>query len=161
MYPMLSGAISGLVAASDLETVNKKIGFFGISAETPVMSWEGSEALLVPQTGDAEKQAVALAFIDWLTGPYYATYLADTNQYPVITGFDDKIPVVPDALTQARSYFDKDGVAEYEQTLLAAVGDIDGAILEMLAGKKTPLEVAETIQRNFEENAKNVGLPGF
>ena len=161
MYPMLSGVINGMVTMSDAATVDKTIGFFGISSETSVMSWEGSEAFMAPKTGDQAKQAAALAFIDWLTGPYYPTYLKNTNQYPVITGFENQIPDVRAPYKQARSYFDKDRVAEYEQTLLANTGDIDGAILEMLAGRKTAMQVAQTIQQNFETNAKKVGLPGF
>ncbi len=157
-----SWIVGSLLDAYGLEDLDEKVGFFGLSEDSNVVSWQtvGAGAFYAPKTGDAEKEAAALAFIDWVTGPGYQDFLTESKQFPILEGYETP-PDVPDVLQEANAAFLEAGVPQFQQTLLAQYGSFEQFLSEMLTGAKTPAQVGEALNAEFQRSAKSLGLPGF
>lgn len=157
-----SWIVGNLVDSYGLDKVNATVGFFGLSKDSNIVSWQavGLGEFYRPKTGDAAKEAAAKAFIDWITGPGYQQYLTDSKQFPVMKGYPAPTGVA-NALLEANEALQKNSVAQYQQTLQAAYGPFESFLSEMVAGQATPQQVAESLDKEFERSARQQGLPGF
>lgn len=154
--------VQGLIDGFGAAKVDKTVGFAPVSWRKPVASWQtvGVGNLYLPKTGDSDREAAAKKFVDFLTGPDYAKFLADARQFPVLRGF--KAPKgVAKPLVEANDAFRRDSVPQFQQTLQAAYGPFETFLQEMIAGKKTARQVGEALQDEYEKSAKQVGLKGF
>jgi raffinose/stachyose/melibiose transport system substrate-binding protein len=153
--------ILNLVDSYGVPAVNKNIGFFGLSRYGNVASWlETDTALYAPITGDKQKEAAARRFIDFASGKDYGTYLKQSKQFPIMKGY--KAPKdAPIVARQAAEAVRKNAVPNFAQTLEASYGNFDTYMSQLIAGQLSPLQVAQTLQEQFEKSAKHEGLPGF
>lgn len=150
-----------MVDSFGAKKVNENVGFFPISSRSTVASWQApATAFFVPKTGNQKKEDAAKAFIQWATGPGYQPYINAQKVFPVIEGAKDPAGIV-EPLIEARKALEADPIAQFQQTLEASYGTFEVYLQEMVAGKKTPEEVAAQLQREFEKSAKLVGLEGF
>ncbi len=89
-----------------------------------------------------------------MTGPYYKTYLDNSKQFPVIKGYPAPTTGVAQASIEANNALLKSSVAQYQQTLQAAYGPFESFLSAMLAGQQTPLQVAQSLDTEFERSAR-------
>jgi raffinose/stachyose/melibiose transport system substrate-binding protein len=157
-----SWIVGNLQDSFGLEALNETVGFFGLSSEDDVVSWQtvGSGAVFLPITGDEARETAARGFVDWVTGEGYAQYLADSKQFPIIEGHEPPADV-PAVLVEANDAFLENGVPQWQQTLQAAYGPFETFLQEMIAGQITPQDVGDELAREFAASAKELGLPGF
>jgi raffinose/stachyose/melibiose transport system substrate-binding protein len=79
--------VPDLIGAYGAEAVNEKIRFLPISYEEPVVYLYGTDdwGAYLPKTGDPVREAAARAYVEYLTGPGYTTYLEkmrEPSRYP-------------------------------------------------------------------------------
>jgi raffinose/stachyose/melibiose transport system substrate-binding protein len=141
----------------------KTLGVFGISArDNKVVSWQaGSDPIVVPKTGNAKGEAAAKAFIDWSTSTYYPTYLKNALVRPIVTGA--KPPAgIPPLMFDAQKLLESNNPQPlYQVTLKASYGFFENYLSDMLAGQKSPTQVMQSMQNEFQRTGKLEGLPGF
>jgi raffinose/stachyose/melibiose transport system substrate-binding protein len=154
--------VGSLLDAYGSQMLNEKVGFFGLSENSNVVSWQtvGTGAFYAPKTGNSEKETAARTFIDWATGPGYQKFLTESKQFPIIQGYQAPSDV-PTVLKEANAAFLKAGVPQFQQTLSAQYGAFEQFLSEMIAGDKTPQQVGEALNAEFQRSAKELGLPGF
>jgi raffinose/stachyose/melibiose transport system substrate-binding protein len=157
-----SWIVGSLMESYGLEALNEKIGVFGLSANSDVVSWQtvGDGAIYAPKTGDEARETAARDFINWATGEDYEQFLADSKQFPILQGYD--VPAdVPDVLVEANRLFLEKSVPQYQQTLLASYGAFETYLSEMVSGQSTPEDVMQKMDTEFQRSARLLGLPGF
>lgn len=145
------------------EKTEKTLDIFGISSkDDSVISWQaGSDPVVVPKTGNAKGEAAGEAFINWSTSTYYPTYLKNSSVRPIVNGVEPP-PGIPKMMTDAQALLeDNNGIPLYQVTLKASYGFFENYLSDMHAGQKTPEQVMESMQAEFERTGKLVGLPGF
>jgi len=142
--------------------LDQNVGFFGLSTDSDVTSWQtvGTGSVYAPITGDVAKEAAARQFIDWATGDDYQTFLDDSKQFPIITGYTAPTGV-PMVQVEANDAFLANSVPQFQQTLEASYGAFETFLSEMIDGTKTPQEVGDALDEQFNLSAKDLGLPGF
>jgi raffinose/stachyose/melibiose transport system substrate-binding protein len=141
-----------LIAGSTADKINTQLGFFPISAKGQTVSWTTSQVgtYQVPTNKDAAKQAAALEFIRFVTGPGYQQYLTDSGDLPVFEGYTTPTSVSP-ILLQANGFFEQAGVTSFGTLLKhGGYGDVGVDLNEMLLGTKTPQQVGESVQTQWE-----------
>lgn len=157
-----SWIVGSLLDGFGLDAVNEKVGFFGLSANSNVVSWQttGTGSIYAPITGDEESEALARDFIDWATGDGYEQYLAESLQFPIIQEHETPADV-PLVSQEANTLFLENGVPQYQQTLVATYGAFESYLSEMVSGQITPLQVMERMDTEFQRSARLLGIPGF
>ena len=142
--------------------MNSTEGIFTVSQTNSVGSWQGtSDGYYVPNTGSSQREAEAKEFINFVTGPYYQTYINDQKEEPLLSGAHAPVGI-PNVYVQAYHLFQTNSVPQYQQDLKAAYSSIFPNWIEaMLAGKDTPLKVATLFQNSYDLSAKQIGLKGF
>jgi raffinose/stachyose/melibiose transport system substrate-binding protein len=140
------------------------IGFFPytLHSNSHVVGWEADTGgtYFIPNTGNTVKEAVAKAFLSYATSPsVYRKYLQKTKTYSLFAGVNS--PLLPPLLQQLHRDFLANGVGIFSLRLHASYGPFETYLQEMLAGRKSPLQVAQALQANFSRNAKLARLPGF
>jgi raffinose/stachyose/melibiose transport system substrate-binding protein len=142
--------------------VDEQIGYFPLSGKGTIASWEipSGGTLYAPKTGDATSEALARGFLDYITGQGYEKFRQSVNDFPVIQGF----PTPTDVPALRQEMWDQylaTGMPIFQQVIEAAYGPFETFLQEMLAGTKTPMQVGEALQAEFDRSAKLVGLEGF
>ncbi len=67
--------------------MNSTEGIFTLSQTNSVGSWQGtSDGYYVPNTGSSQREAEAKEFINFITGPYYQTYINNQKEEPLLSG---------------------------------------------------------------------------
>jgi raffinose/stachyose/melibiose transport system substrate-binding protein len=142
--------------------INSTEGIFTVSQTNNVGSWQGtSDGYYVPNTGSSQREAEAKEFINFITGPYYQTYINTQKEEPLLAGAHAPAGI-PNVEVQAYHLFETNSVPQYQQDLKAAYSSIfPNWIAAMLAGKMTPLKVATLFQNSYDLGAKQIGLKGF
>lgn len=153
--------VGALLDSYGLEAIDEKIGFFGLSTNSNVVSWQTTgSAVYAPITGDAEREALAREFINWASGDGYQVYLDEARQFPILQGYEDPEDV-PIVMQEANAAFLANGAPQYQQTLVATYGAFESYLSEMVSGQITPLEVMERMNTEFTRSARLLGIPGF
>ncbi|MEX1124519.1 MAG: hypothetical protein WEE53_02525 [Acidimicrobiia bacterium] len=152
--------IQSLLGVYDQAEVDENVGFAPVSATTNVTSWQSGNAISLPKTGDPAREAAAMEYVRFATGEGYQQYLEDTFQFPIFEGYDPPAESAV-AFIEANDAFLANSVPQFQQTLLASYGFFEAYLQEMVSGQKTPLEVAEALETEFERSAAAIGLEGF
>jgi raffinose/stachyose/melibiose transport system substrate-binding protein len=157
-----SWIVGSLIDSYGEEAVNDTVGFFGLSMNSNVVSWQttGTGAVYAPKTGDPDREALARDFIDWATGEGYQDFLTESQQFPIIQGYDapEDLPLV---LQEANELFLENGAPQFQQTLVASYGAFESYLSEMVSGQTTPEQVMERMNTEFQRSARLLGVPGF
>jgi len=149
-----------LQSLADTEELNEKIGFFPISPSGNVGTFipDQSNALVAFKTGDATREAAARQLLSYWLGDGYADFVAAQATPSLQDGVETPADV-PDALLAVS---DSLGDAVGSMQALAIVNpDLYLNLGDMLQGTKTPEEVAQTTQDQFDQLAKAIGAEGF
>ncbi|MDP3177077.1 MAG: extracellular solute-binding protein, partial [Spirochaetaceae bacterium] len=88
MVSLHSGFVQLAVDASSKDTVDTTIGFVEWSENKPVVTVEYSPngTFYLPKTGDKNREAAALGFMNYITGPAYSNYVKAAGMIPTLKG---------------------------------------------------------------------------
>ncbi len=155
VYPQLLAA-----AGEDHQLLSDTVGFVTVASSSPVGMYIPGPlgTFYAPKTGNAAKEAAALAFIEYATGDGYGQLLEDSNGVPMIEGYPQ-----PTGRTELQESFEK--AFEGAQTaLLSRVPGFGAFPVEMgklLNGETTPEQTAANMQAAIEQASKAAGQPGW
>jgi raffinose/stachyose/melibiose transport system substrate-binding protein len=137
------------------DLVNQKIGFFPVSAKGQLVSWSSKPVgtYAVPINKDPAKQAAALEFIRYTTGPGFQQYLDGSGDLPVLNGYEPPSSVLP-LRVETNKFLEAGGVPTFGLGLKAPHGNSLQLVNEMFSGVKTPQQVGDAMQKAFEEAVK-------
>ena len=165
IWACASFCIPDLLGAFGPEAVEEKVGFLPISyAETAVWLYGADHwGVLLPKTGDPEREAAARAYVEYITGEGYPLYLEkslEPSRYP-----NHPVPD-PDALptpvrTGQAAASEYPAAAALDPRLLCSFGDLFTFLSELFVGQKTAMEIAEAMDSAFAQSCADLGVPGF
>jgi raffinose/stachyose/melibiose transport system substrate-binding protein len=151
------------IDAFGAEKTQNTLGVFGVgSRDNKVISWQaGADPTVVPKTGNAKGEAAAKAFLEWSTTTYYPTYLKNSLVRPIVTGAQPPAGIPPLMFDAQKLLESNNPQPLYQVTLKASYGFFENYLADMHAGQKSPEQVMQSMQTEFERTAKLQGLPGF
>jgi raffinose/stachyose/melibiose transport system substrate-binding protein len=158
---MFSGSfvLDDLNATHGIDAVAAKIGYFPLSAKDQVAMWTVSQAgsYQVPVNKDPLKQAAALAFVRYVTGEGYGSYLEASGDLPILEGFPE-----PSTVTETRRELDaalkRDSVPMYNTQFKYFPGPYHVWMNEMLTtGSKSPEDIGRAMQEAWDAAAAAAG----
>ncbi|MGP6172428.1 ABC transporter substrate-binding protein [Microbacterium sp. A204] len=149
-----------LQSLADTEELNEKIGFFPISPSGNIGTFipDQANALVAFKTGDAEREAAARQLLSFWLGDGYQDFVDAQSTVSLQSGVESSADVpqalldVSDALGNSVGAMQAEAIANPD--LYINLGD-------MIQGTKTPAEVAEATQAQFDSLAKAMGAEGF
>jgi raffinose/stachyose/melibiose transport system substrate-binding protein len=132
------------------------VGFVGVSATSPTLSYTPNlgGTFYVPNTGNATKERAAVDFINWITGPGYATYVKDSGGRPTLSG----VATPPQEGIYAdvvKAY--SAGSAFCYLTDMPAATALGPLALQVLAGQTSPQAVGSKMNVAFQAAQKQLG----
>lgn len=147
-------------ANNDGTKLAQEVGWTPVSSERAVGTYAPTPigTFYAPKTNNQAKEAAARKFIEFTTGDGYASFLKQSQQVPVISGFDS--PSGLNSLQQ--SYQDA-----YKTSTLAFNSNIPGfgafatETGKLLNGQSTPDQAAENMQAAVQQAATAAGLAGW
>lgn len=142
------------------EEIDEHIGWFPISSEGTVATTipDNKNGIVAFATGDAEREAAAKQFLNFLMTEHYPSFVEDAGLVSVKTTVEtpDSVPQIAQDI--AASIGSSVGSM---QSLAIANPDLYINLASMIYGELTPLQVAETTQRQFAQLASAQGAEGF
>jgi raffinose/stachyose/melibiose transport system substrate-binding protein len=165
IWSCASFCVPDLLGAFGPEAVDQKVGFLPISyAETAVWVYGADHwGVYLPKTGDAEREAAALAYAEYITGDGYSIYLEgsrEPSRYPNHSMPDPDVLAIP-VQTSLAALNEYPAAAALDPRLICSFGDLFTFLSELFVGQRTAEEVAETMQRSFEQSCQDLGIPGW
>lgn len=162
MVSMHTGFIQMAIDASDLETVNKTVGWTAWSNSRPVVTSETSPigTYYLPKTGDAAREAGGFAFLDFVTGPAYADYIQASKQVPTLEGVETP-EGLPEAWKTIQAAVAKDGAVPPVWAALPGITDLVNYPGRVIVGDLTPKTAVDLLQEQAEQGAAEAGLPAW
>jgi raffinose/stachyose/melibiose transport system substrate-binding protein len=162
MVSMHSGFIPQALDASDAATVDQKVGFVEWSETRPVVTVEYSPngTYYLPKTGQADREAAALTFLDFVTGPAYADYVKAAGMIPTIADVptpDD----LPAPMVQIKDAIAQEGTTSPVWSVLPGITDLVNYPSQLINGDLTPQAAVDLLQKQAEQGAKAAGLPAW
>lgn len=160
MVVQVNSFFGQLQSLADTAELDDKIGFFPIapSGNTGTFIPDQSNALVAFKTGDADQESAARQLLSYWMGEGYQDFVDAQSTVSLQTGVDTPAGV-PDALLSVSASL-ADSVGSM-QALAIANPDLYIYLADMIQGTKTPTEVAEATQSQFEQLAKAQGAEGF
>lgn len=164
-YQMIHSNIAAVYldeAAGDKAKLDEKVGFVAVGAKTQKTTVDAGPigTYILPKTGDAAKEAAALEFIRFVTGPGYADYIQTSGTFPVVNGVPD--PKASELLKEIKAAYDK-GPREtlINQNVAGGFSNLMQISSELTVGQLTPQQAADQLQQGVVEAAQAQGLPGW
>lgn len=153
--PLLSQQVGG-----DAK-LNALIGWATPSATKAVAPWAGGPkgTWFVPKTGNAAKEAIALKFINWVTGPGYQGYLNQSHNYPIISTGHQVAGATQLQKAIASSF--KTGTLAFNTNLVGFNSQFAVIMSKVLAGQATPEQAGQQAQVFFAQAAHAAHLKGW
>lgn len=155
VYPQLLAA-----AGDDEQLLSDTVGFVTVSSMSPVGMYIPGPlgTFYAPKTGDAAKEAAAIAFIEYATGEGYGQLLEDSNGVPMIEGYPQ-----PTGRTELQESFEAafDGAQTALLSRVPGFGSFPVEMGKLLNGETTPEQTAENMQAAIEQASKAAGQPGW
>jgi len=156
-----SSAFLGLVNGKlNGQSVDDKLGWFPISTDGNIATTipTGANALVAFKTGDSKKEAATRQFLTFWLGPDYPKYIAalkTASIQPAVPN-PEGLPAINGKIKKSLS----NSIGSM-QSLAAVNPDLWRNLQDMLNGGKTPEQVGEATNAQFDDLAKAQGLPGF
>jgi len=160
MVMQVNSFFGQLQALADTEELDQKIGFFPIapSGNTGTFVPDQANALVAFKTGDADRESAARQLLSYWLGEGYGDFVNAQATVSLQTGVETPADV-PEALLSVSDAL-ADSVGSMQASAIANP-DLYIYLADMIQGTKTPAEVAEATQAQFEELAKAQGAEGF
>jgi raffinose/stachyose/melibiose transport system substrate-binding protein len=162
MVSLHSGFVQLAVDASSKAAVDKTIGFVEWSEGKPVVTVEYSPngTFYLPKTGDKDREAAALAFMNYVTGPAYADYVKAAGMIPTLKGVAAPASI-PKPLLEIQAAISKYGSTSPIWSVLPGITDLVKYPSQLLNGDLTPQSAVDLLQSQAEQGAKAAGLPAW
>lgn len=160
MVVQINAFAGELQADASAGELDQKVGFFPVSESgtTAVTLPDQTNALVAFKTGDAKREAASRQFLAYLLGSGYSAFVKSQNAVSIepSVATPSTVPELQKSLTAAFA-----NSVGGMQTLAVANPDLYIYLDDMIQGTKTPLEVAQATQTQFEQLAKAQGVAGF
>lgn len=141
---------------ADSKNAASTVGFVGVSATGPVVTYTPNltGTYYVPKTGNATKERAATDFINWITGPGYATYIKDADALPTMSGVaaPPQLGLNEDV---AKAY--STASASLYLTNLPAATALGNLADQLLAGQISPQDAGNKMNTAFQAAQKQLG----
>jgi raffinose/stachyose/melibiose transport system substrate-binding protein len=164
-YQMIHSNIAAVYldeAGGDKAKLDQVVGFVAVGAKTQKTTVDAGPigTYMLPKTGDAAKEAAALDFIRFVTGPGYAGYIEASGTFPIVNGVPD--PKASELLEEIKAAYDK-GPREtlINQNVAGGFSNLMQITSELTVGQLTPQQAADQLQQGVVEAAQAQGLPGW
>jgi raffinose/stachyose/melibiose transport system substrate-binding protein len=164
-YQMIHSNIAAVYldeAGGDKAKLDEKVGFVGIGAKDQKTTVDAGPigTYMAPKTGDSAKEAAALDFIRFVTGPGYADYIQTSGTFPIVNGVPD--PQASQLLKDIKAAYDK-GPREVliNQNVAGGFSNLMQVSSELTVGQLSPQQAADQIQQGVVEAAQAQGMPGW
>lgn len=141
--------------ADDANAANT-VGFVGVSATGPTLTYTPNltGTYYVPNTGNTTHERAAIDFINWITGPGYATYIKDAGVRPTLSGLATP-PQVGIYADVVKAY--SGGSAFLYLTDMPAATALGPLSLQVLAGQTSPQNVGNKMNLAFQQAQRQLG----
>ncbi|MFJ1806739.1 MULTISPECIES: ABC transporter substrate-binding protein [unclassified Streptomyces] len=151
---------SQIQATSSTQEMDKKLGWFPIanSAANAEYSPDQTNGVVAFNTGDTKRQNASRQFMSFWLGPDYPAYIKANKLVSVEPSVPNPIGLPQTALAQSHALATATGV--FQVNALTAP-DMHLALADMIYGKKTPQQVAQTAEDQFTQVLKARGISGF
>lgn len=142
--------------------INSTEGVFPLSYTNNVGSWqEAGSGYYLPKTGNSDREAESRAFVNFITGSRYQTYLNTVKAEPLLTGYTAPSGIVQ-PYVEAYKILKQNSIPQYQQGLQANYSnEFPNWLVALLSNKMSPADVGKKLQNSFAQNAQQVGLSGF
>ncbi|MDQ0688311.1 raffinose/stachyose/melibiose transport system substrate-binding protein [Streptomyces achromogenes] len=151
---------SEIQATNSTAEMDKKLGWFPIanSKANAEYSPDQTNGVVAFNTGDTERQKAARQFLSFWLGPNYPAYIKANKLVSVEPSVPNPDGLPQTAIAQAKALSTATGV--FQVNALTAP-DMHLALADMIYGKKTPQQVAQAAQDQFQQVLKARGISGF
>jgi raffinose/stachyose/melibiose transport system substrate-binding protein len=164
-YQMIHSNIAAVYldeAGGDKAKLDEKVGFVAVGAKVQKTTVDAGPigTYMVPKTGDSAKEAAALDFIRFVTGPGYPDYIKVSGTFPIVKGVPD--PQASELLKEIKAAYDK-GPREtlINQNVAGGFSNLMQVTSEHSVGQLTPQQAVDQLQQGVVEAAQAQGLPGW
>lgn len=154
--------VPDILGAYGEDAVNEKVGFLPISySDTSVWVYGADHwGVFLPVTGDTQREEAARAYVDYVTGEGYSTYLEETlepSRYPnhPVPDPDALLEPVKESIAALDEY---PSAAALDPRLICSFGDFFTLLSELFVGQKSAQEVAEAMQISFDQSCVDLGI---
>jgi raffinose/stachyose/melibiose transport system substrate-binding protein len=160
MVIQINAYLDELQTTASAAQLNKQVGFFPISPSGNVATSipDQTNSVVAFNTGNTKQEAASRQFMEYWLGDGYKAFLkADTT-----VSLESAVPSpsnVPEALIQVQKSLA--GSVGSMQSLAVANPDLYINLADMVQGTKTPEQVAQTTQQQFDQLAKAQGVKVF
>lgn len=160
MVVQVNSFFGQLQSLATTEELDQKIGFFPISPSGNVGTFipDQANALVAFNTGDATREAAARQLLSYWLGEGYPAFVQAQSTPSLQTAVDNPAGVPQALLDVSDSLTDSVGSM---QALAIVNPDLYLNLGDMIQGTKTPTQVAQATQDQFDQLAKAIGAPGF
>ncbi|WP_327721522.1 extracellular solute-binding protein [Streptomyces sp. NBC_00490] len=151
---------SQIQATSSTEEMDKKLGWFPIanSSAGAEYSPDQTNGVVAFKTGDTKRQNAARQFLSYWLGQDYPDYIKANKLVSVQPSVPNPAGLPQTAIAQAEALSSATGVF---QVKALTAPDMHLALADMIYGKKTPQQVAQAAQDQFQQVLKARGVSGF
>ncbi|KOV97007.1 sugar-binding protein [Streptomyces sp. NRRL B-1140] len=151
---------SQIQATSSTEEMDRKLGWFPIanSAAQAEYSPDQTNGVVAFRTGDTKRQNAARQFLSFWLGKDYPDYIKANKLVSVQPSVPNPGGLPQTAIAQAEALPSATGVF---QVKALTAPDMHLALADMIYGKKSPRQVAQAAQDQFEQVLKARGVSGF
>lgn len=141
---------------ADVANAANTVGFVGVSATSPTLTYTPNltGTYYVPKTGNATQERAATDFVNWITGPGYATYIKDAGVRPTLTGLatPPQVGIYTDVVKAYNA-----GSAFLYLTDMPAATALGPLALQVLAGQTSAQNVGDKMNLAFQQAQKQLG----
>jgi raffinose/stachyose/melibiose transport system substrate-binding protein len=151
---------TAIQATSTTEEMDEKLGWFPIanSAASAEYSPDQSNGVVAFKSGDTTRENAARQFMSFWLGTDYPAYIKANKILSVEPSVPNPDGLPQTAVAQSKALGSATGVF---QVKALTAPDMHLALADMIYGKKTPQQVAQAAQDQFEQVLKARAVPGF
>jgi raffinose/stachyose/melibiose transport system substrate-binding protein len=164
-YQMIHSNIAAVYldeAGGDKVKLDEKVGFVAVGAKVQKTTVDAGPigTYMLPKTGDKAKEAAALDFVRFVTGPGYPGYIEASGTFPIVNGVAD--PKASELLKEIKAAYDK-GPREtlINQNVAGGFSNLMQVSSEHSVGQLTPQQAVDQLQESIVAAAQAQGLPGW
>jgi raffinose/stachyose/melibiose transport system substrate-binding protein len=160
MVLQINSYLQQVQSTTSTAKINSTLGWFPISKDgnIPTSVPGGDNALVAFKTGNATKEAAARQFLTFWLENDYKSYVKAAK----VVSLEPSVPSAPGVPAIAKQTATALNTAVGSMQQSAVVNpDFYVYLGDMVAGTKTPAQVASTTQSQFDQLAKALGVKGF
>lgn len=151
---------SEIQASSSTQEMDEKLGWFPIanSSASAEYSPDQTNGVVAFKSGDSKRETAARQFMSFWLGEDYPAYVKANKVVSVEPSVPNPDGLPQTAVAQAKALSSAAGVF---QVKALTAPDMHLALADMIYGKKTPKQVAQAAEDQFDQVLKARGVAGF